>query len=716
MRKIHYFCLIFACGFLFLVSSCSKDELKPQKSQTTEVISFDTRSRTSSRDKEIEIATVLGRKRNNPYTVANMTAAYNRLYKKNLSTLPVTHRYVKFMPEDQDHLAILEDYETEELIAIFDFPLEYEIEVEGDFYVDPNVTDSLYTYQYATIPTGKWIPNVPHEILEELVIPPNNSYLTETAFYIAEEEYDGYTSPKPDHFGTNWDDDNDCTPGCENYPCCKVSWITCGTKPCQDLTPPCSPESPNWPDCLDTNPPPPPPGGGDPWIMNYCECHEYIGGVLTIHTLTVPAEEGCDFFEYYLDENNYVACQPTSAPPPPPPPPQALNACGCPLPANIRFPGGCVRVERSRDDITADPVIMARVKTKNTWFTSDVTFTNPSGCWQVNKAYSGTMWMWVKFKNNNCKVRAFRGGLRFWQFVQVVNDYVGRFSGPNFRNTLVHYGHGANDNESQARRYWASAHALNGDFFYRQMAQQDGIPIPRTKLNYLLMARSGPSGAPMLQGNPFGSTLQINIALRIPLVILSTWIQPDVLLSYRGGQFSNVRLNTIQYHELGHASHHKVAGETYWVPYRDHILRNDEHSGNVYGQLNNFAWGSYPSIAALGEAIGYWMESQYGDSPRGSEFISFNILGDDTPENFIPRGLMWDLIDTNQDWVHNPVTNTSQLDVIEGFTPAMIYNALTPNVFSISNFRDRLRTLHLSQTPNTQEDFDALLNHYDVLD
>lgn len=42
--------------------------------------------------------TVLGRKRNNPFSVTNMTIAYNFLYETNLSSLPVTHYYVKFSP------------------------------------------------------------------------------------------------------------------------------------------------------------------------------------------------------------------------------------------------------------------------------------------------------------------------------------------------------------------------------------------------------------------------------------------------------------------------------------------------------------------------------------------------------------------------------------------------------------------------------------------
>lgn len=42
------------------------------------------------------IKTVLGTVRNNPYSVQNMTAAWNKLYKENLSTLPKTYLHQNF--------------------------------------------------------------------------------------------------------------------------------------------------------------------------------------------------------------------------------------------------------------------------------------------------------------------------------------------------------------------------------------------------------------------------------------------------------------------------------------------------------------------------------------------------------------------------------------------------------------------------------------------
>ena len=54
------------------------------------------------------------------------------------------------------------------------------------------------------------------------------------------------------------------------------------------------------------------------------------------------------------------------------------------------------------------------------------------------------------------------------------------------------------------------------------------------------------------------------------------------------------------------------------------------------------------------------------------------------------------------------------LDKISGFTPSMIFNGLTPNVNAVRTYRDRLRTLHLGDTPNNAADFNNFVDLYDV--
>jgi len=85
-------------------------------------------------------------------------------------------------------------------------------------------------------------------------------------------------------------------------------------------------------------------------------------------------------------------------------------------------------------------------------------------------------------------------------------------------------------------------------------------------------------------------------------------------------------------------------------------------------------------------------------------------------DNFVPVGLMFDLGDVSPFEVVTDPNNPaiSGLDNISGFTPAMIFSSLHPNVENIRQFRDRLRTLHLGSTPNTAGAYNAFVDIYDV--
>lgn len=289
-------------------------------------------------------------------------------------------------------------------------------------------------------------------------------------------------------------------------------------------------------------------------------------------------------------------CVPTTPPPPP-----AENECGCVIPSNDRKPAGCVRVD---NDGVMEGVQIATIKVKGSWFGSDFTTTDAVGCWSLNKGYSSRIWVSVKFKNNNVKVK----DKRFWGGIRAVKHKVGKFKNPPYNDIYVEYGNHQNDNESRGRMFWAAAHTLNTVNNYRMQAAADGIPLPRTGLNWLNKSGEGPASAAMLQGH-----------------IFSSW--PAFLALY---------VAPIPY--------------LYAIP-------------------------------------------------------------------FLPQGLMWDLGDDTPftvDNIEDPNTGVIEEDNVSGFTRNMIFNGLSPNVNNIRDFRDRLRILHLSDTPNNITDYNALLDIYDV--
>jgi hypothetical protein len=708
-----------------IIYACAKDENNSESHTNYEATTKATlRTRTPSNTNTSENVTVLGRQRNNPYTITNMTLAFNTVYKTNLLAIPSTHKYVKFLPTSGEHLAELQDWELNTLTPVFDFPLEYEVTTLGDYYIDPAIQDSAYTYRYASVPVNVSLPNVPNQILAQLFIPPINSYVAEQAFYQVGENWEGDTSPHPNEGdgGDGDDPDDNCNPSCDNWPCCKLTWNDCDQYPCNGdpIGPaPCMPGSPNWPKCLDVFPPPPsgpngPTGGGD-GDPDYCECTEYSQGQ-AVKTWKVEIEPGedCSQFEQSWGVGSGIECSPGITPPPPL---VVLNKCSCPIPANPNIPAGCIQVDSDGTDVGVQRVM---VKLKDSWFSGDITFTDNQGCWRLNESYSNNVWMWVQFENSNCKVRALRKWY-VWQALAIADDYVDRFKSPPYNDIYVHYSNGANDNESLARRYWACAHTMNTDNEYRGNAGGDGIPAPRSKLNYFIKSGDGAAGAPMLQLNSFGSWPQLLISLRYGphLPAFTSPLYPDVTNQYDEGEDSD-NFKGSQFHELGHASHYALVGENYWFPYRNHIINNSIVIGTnpivlgpfaPYGSFGNFAIGSDPDRVALGEALGNYIGNLYGNTDFGGE-------DNEWLDNFIPSGLMYDLSDNVIDGVTDPNPPVTPLktglDNISGFTPRMIYGALTPNVNSIRSFRNRLSTLSLGSTPNTLPAYNTFVDIYDV--
>jgi hypothetical protein len=81
--------------------------------------------------------TVIGKRKKNPFTVANMKTAYaNGGSGLNIRT---THLYVKFLPQDSTEVETLEQLEITDSLSLFDYPLDVDIVSSGTFYHDSNV-------------------------------------------------------------------------------------------------------------------------------------------------------------------------------------------------------------------------------------------------------------------------------------------------------------------------------------------------------------------------------------------------------------------------------------------------------------------------------------------------------------------------------------------------------------------------------------------------
>lgn len=156
--------------FIFLIWSC-----QPEKDISPVDPAY------SIADEEEKGMIKIGRKLENPYSVENMLKAYKNLRdsKENGKIsdksidIAATHLYIKFKPENEEELDILRSDST---LILFSYPLDYDIELTGNYYHDPEVPYGQPTYQYCSVPVDKILPSkVDYEILDELYIPDDYS-------------------------------------------------------------------------------------------------------------------------------------------------------------------------------------------------------------------------------------------------------------------------------------------------------------------------------------------------------------------------------------------------------------------------------------------------------------------------------------------------------------------------------------------------------------
>lgn len=114
---------------------------------------------------------VLGDRLEDPYSVTNMTKAFQTLYPTKAARLEVTDLYVRFLPASSEEFDLLENAGVE----LMDHPMDYEILKEGDWYHDPDIPEEETTWQYAVVSADfKFPESVKCEILDNCYISEHN--------------------------------------------------------------------------------------------------------------------------------------------------------------------------------------------------------------------------------------------------------------------------------------------------------------------------------------------------------------------------------------------------------------------------------------------------------------------------------------------------------------------------------------------------------------
>ena len=151
----------------------------------------------------------LGNQMVNAYSVSTMDSAF-AYYNDYVPSSPfqgkvvaATHKYIKILPTIEAHLQMLQDLDASnapDALVLQDYPMDYEVLEEGDYYIWPANENDLYYPVYTVIPVNYSMPaNLPYQVSELLYEPTEEEYDVEAvALVLADWQEDivadyGYT-------------------------------------------------------------------------------------------------------------------------------------------------------------------------------------------------------------------------------------------------------------------------------------------------------------------------------------------------------------------------------------------------------------------------------------------------------------------------------------------------------------------------------------------
>ncbi len=613
---------------------------------------------------------VLGQKRNNPYSVAVMTQAWNNLYDPDVTALPATDLYVRFLPADlQEYKELLELEETRDL-DFDDYPLDYEIIEEGGWYHDPSIPDDRPTWQYTVVPPNFEFPNIHYEILEELVLAPYYSYLTAEAYRITGNDYESEGNPEIP-----------CDPQyCGSWPCCLLVAMPCN-EPCGN-DPACVPGAPDWPKCLEIIIGG---GGGGGQSTNDCDCPipsntRFPAGCIQVED-TQLGNEGVRHLKVVVKDGLFQRVR------------TETDDNGCFLvekqhskkvKIKIKFQNEKARFRAIRE-LEIDNILEYAQVMKHRIILNNPPYNNVHVLYnQNNNLSSHERARWYASTGNNALHE-------YYEFA----GQDGITLPPQTLDVLI-------------------TPSVEGEAapMFDEMSVNPLTLINGTAQLYYFMnwEQAWPPFTPGL--GAFTTLLTAYLAF---------WA-PDIVYNHGGENEPSDQIKDTYYHEFAHASHYNALNSNqYWM---NNILYVWDQGG--YGN------GTQPGAGrcAVIEMWGFHMGPTYADRQyeldHSFELPSAPLL--DRQQNrhvnrlerrgdyriiagFIPGGLCHDLIDDN----FNPLPGASENvnitnDDVTGYQNASIFTKMTSNISSPSNLRDQLKTV--LPTGITGVDIDDLFSDY----
>ncbi len=626
--------------------------------------------------------TQLGRKYNQPLTVANVMNAWNALSTNKLTTLAPTHKYIKLIPKTLDDLKAIADAN----IPVYTFPLDYEIIEYGDYMRDPAIEPNGMPPIYTLMPANKPIPISSFELLDNIYLLDLRSVVAKKAFDLAGESSIYPGDP-------------------ERGEAVPPQLLTTSNSLEQHL----SELGVNWgtlyPQPIDPLPPPPPP------------------------TTLGPA----DNVNPPSTVTNACICSLNS---------DDREPSGCIKVEETQFSNGSVAFE-GVNDVMADFVgpffqRLSPSTNANGCFKSNNKIHYKTLFGRLPVYFS------VIFISWNKTIKEVKAGNVF-EFAFPGTHLIGNVAAGGLNNCNVSYLRDWDVSHHETKHY-SAATINNALYDFNGYASADGINTTHNNLQILIHSFAGSNGdfqgagaAPMLHKMQMSGSLQaITIGAFLSATVgglsaiapnpTGTFVA-DVYFCYnRGNNMQNYtadRIKEVAYHEFAHVIHYKKVGNPMWEANIQYVVNN-----GGYGDSTNNGSGR----CALMESWAYYLGREYAHRRYGPNRHSL----DATPvfnnswyaENertifewgYFPSGFLHDIRDDNAyNTTHGLITAVSTTtlpadeainitDNCTGYTNSMIYNKMTPTTNTITGLIDKLD----DNLPNgtTQANYNLLRQSY----
>ena len=378
----------------------------------------------------------------------------------------------------------------------------------------------------------------------------------------------------------------------------------------------------------------------------------------------------------------------------------------------FRRPEGFVRY-RDSDLGTGQPVIRTQV-----WaiaFGVPIhTHTDVNGYFRIGWRFLFGTIIGTKAKNDRVTIRPFITQGALWPLVINIQFIIGAIHVQGWYGSCSLNNININFNDHGPNRFWA--HILNAVHFHDQFTQQDGILSAPQKITIWAhwADNYGGASAPMLghiPSNPVSLLVQyisglIGTSITNYQNVYNVLIGglPDITL--RSGSFDRDSYSPDQmqtaFHELGHASHYRVAGNNFWIDYAFAIL-TPQGSCQGYG----CGGGNNDGLIRVGESWAEFIGTTYAlrrypngearfarfqafGNPEGLERLDFALENEDWFVNtWIPTGIFNDLRDGSNSF--------EPWDNVQGATIQQLYNVFDPDVRDICFYYNRFIALYSAQ-------------------